>query len=57
MQINGKKPCSWIGIINIVEMSKLIIMIYRFSAVTTRIPMAFSIEIGQIILKLVYNYK
>ena len=44
---NEKKDilCSWIEIINIVKMSKQYKLIYRFNAISIKIPMAFFIEI------------
>ena len=35
-------PCSRIGRINIVKMTKLLKSIYRFSAILIKLPMAFS---------------
>ena len=34
-------PCSWIGRINIIKMSILSKEIYRFSAIPTKMPMAY----------------
>ena len=45
--------CSWIGRINIVKMTILPKAVYRFTATSIKIPMAFSIELEQIILKFV----
>ena len=34
-------PCAWIGRINIVKMAILLEAIYRFSAISIKLPMAF----------------
>jgi len=50
-------PCSWVGRINTVKMTKLRNAIHRFNVIPIKSPVAFFTQLEQKILQFIWKYK
>ena len=50
-------PCSWVGRINIVNMTTLPNTVYRFNVIPIKLPLAFFTELEQNISQFIWKQK
>ena len=50
-------PCSWVGIINIVKITIIPNVIYRFNVIPIKLPMAFFTELEQKSSQFIWKHK
>ena len=50
-------PCSWVGRINIVKITILPSTIYRYNAISIKLPMAIFTELEQKISQFIWKHK